>query len=71
MKAHKQKQPTRNALALGVLGLLGLASGAADAAVRIEGQVQAGGGASRGFDRDVMGRERRRTRTTGASQNGG
>src|SRR5271157_5726446 len=48
MKADKQKRPTRSALALGVLGLLGLLSGTADAAVRIEGQVQAGGGAVAG-----------------------
>ncbi len=44
MKADRQERPARRALALGVLGLLGLASGAADAAVRIDGQVQAGGG---------------------------
>ncbi len=48
MKADKQKRPTRRALALGVLGLLGLVSGTADAAVRIQGQVQAGGGAVAG-----------------------
>ena len=45
MKADKQKRTTRIALTLGVLGLLGLVSGTADAAVRIKGQVQAGGGA--------------------------
>ena len=44
MKADKQKQPVRSALALGILGLLGLASGTAVAAVRIDGQVQAGDG---------------------------
>ena len=44
MKVYKQKGAARNALALGVLGLLGLARGVADAAVRIDGQVQAGGG---------------------------
>src|SRR5271165_4763388 len=44
MKADKQKRPARSALALGAFGLLGLASGTADAAVRIDGQVQAGGG---------------------------
>ena len=44
MKADKQKRPGRSALALWVLGLLGLAGGAANAAVRIDGQVQAGGG---------------------------
>jgi hypothetical protein len=45
MMADKQKRSARSALAsLGVLGLLGLASGTADAAVRIDGQVQAGGG---------------------------
>src|SRR5271166_3410823 len=45
MKADWQKQPARNAMALGVLGFLSFAAGAAAAAVRIEGQVQAGGGA--------------------------
>ena len=44
MKADKQMRPARSALALGILGLLGLASGTAVAAVRIDGQVQAGGG---------------------------
>jgi hypothetical protein len=44
MTADLQKRPARIALALGVLGFLGLACGAADAAVRIDGQVQAGGG---------------------------
>src|SRR5271165_5916283 len=48
MKADRQKRPARSALALGVLGLLGLACGKADAAVRIDGQVQAGGGAVAG-----------------------
>ena len=48
MKADKQKRTTRSALALGVLGLLSLVSGTADAAVRIQGQVQAGGGAVAG-----------------------
>jgi len=48
MKADKQKRPPRSALALGVLGLLGLLSGTANAAVRIQGQVQAGGGAVAG-----------------------
>ena len=48
MKADKQKRSTRRALALGVLGFLGLIGGAADAAVRIKGQVQAGGGAVAG-----------------------
>ncbi len=48
MRADWQERPTRSALALGVLGLMGLVSSAADAAVRIEGQVQAGGGAVAG-----------------------
>jgi hypothetical protein len=48
MGAEKQKGSARSALALGVFGLLGLACGAADAAVRIDGQVQAGGGAVAG-----------------------
>ena len=46
MKADRQMRAARTAMALGVLGFLGLASSAADAAVRIEGQVQAGGGPS-------------------------
>src|SRR5271165_5583990 len=41
---ESQNWPVRGALAVGLLGLLGSACGAADAAVRIEGQVQAGGG---------------------------
>ena len=45
MKGDKQSRPVRSALALGVLGLLAWASGPADAAVRIEGRVEAGGGA--------------------------
>src|SRR5271166_4399255 len=45
MKVESQNWPVRGALAVGLLGLLGSACGAADAAVRIEGQVQAGGGA--------------------------
>jgi hypothetical protein len=44
MTADLQRRPARIALALGGLGFLGLACGAADAAVRIDGQVQAGGG---------------------------
>jgi hypothetical protein len=44
MKAEMQRWLAQNALALGLVGSLGLAPGAADAAVRIEGQVQAGGG---------------------------
>ena len=44
MTADMQRGPARNALALGVLGFLGLSCGAVEAAVRIEGQVQAGGG---------------------------
>ena len=42
--ADKQERPAQRALALSVLGLLGLASGMANAAVRIDGRVQAGGG---------------------------
>ena len=67
--ADKQKRPAQRALALWVLGLLGLASGAANAAVRIDGQVQAGGGPVADFDRDVVGRERWRAQTTGAREN--
>ncbi len=48
MKAEGQNRLARSAFAFGVLGLLGLASGAADAAVHIDGQVQAGGGAVAG-----------------------
>ena len=48
MTADVQRRPGRSALSLGVLGFLGLSCGlscaAADAAVRIDGQVQAGGG---------------------------
>ena len=40
------------------VGLLGWACGPAAAAVRIEGQVQAGGGASCGIHGDPMGGER-------------
>jgi len=45
MQGDIQKWPPRSALALGVVGFLGFVCGAADAAVRINGQVQAGGGA--------------------------
>ncbi len=41
MKLAIRKAPLRGAMTLGLLGFLG---GAADAAVRIDGQVQAGGG---------------------------
>ena len=44
MKAGVRKRPARGALAGGILGFLSIAGGAADAAVRIDGQVQAGGG---------------------------
>ncbi|MFY9970474.1 MAG: hypothetical protein WAK41_13825, partial [Roseiarcus sp.] len=44
MKAAIVKRSARGALAGGILGLLSVAGGAADAAVRIDGQVQAGGG---------------------------
>jgi hypothetical protein len=45
MMAERRRQPARSAVILGTLGFLGLAPAAADAAVRIEGLVQAGGGA--------------------------
>ncbi len=45
MKADRRRRAARSVMTLGILGVLGLASGAADAAVRIDGQVQAGGGA--------------------------
>src|SRR5271166_2272180 len=48
MMADISKRSARNALALGMLGFLGATCGAADAAVRIDGQVQAGGGAVAG-----------------------
>ena len=48
MKADIRKRPARALLAFGALGFLGVASGAAEAAVRIEGQVQIGGGAVTG-----------------------
>ena len=44
MTADRQNRLTRCVLALGVLALIGLGCGAADAAVHIDGQVQAGGG---------------------------
>jgi len=48
MMADISKRSARNALALSMLGFLGATCGAADAAVRIDGQVQAGGGAVAG-----------------------
>ena len=48
MTAHMRLRPARSGLALGILGLLGCSCAAADAAVRIEGQVQIGGGAVAG-----------------------
>src|SRR5271165_2354755 len=48
MMADISKRSARNALALGMLGFLGATCGAADAAVRVDGQVQAGGGAVAG-----------------------
>src|SRR5271166_2092061 len=48
MKVESQNWPVRGALAVGLLGLLGSACGAADAAVRVDGQVQAGGGSVAG-----------------------
>ncbi len=44
MKTLRAKSPASFALAAGLFGMIGFASGAADAAVRIDGQVQAGGG---------------------------
>ena len=44
MNPVSAKSPMRVALAAGLFGLFGFATGAADAAVRIDGQVQAGGG---------------------------
>jgi len=44
MKVQIQKWPARGALAFGIFASLGSAGGAAEAAVRIEGQVQIGGG---------------------------
>ena len=44
MMADLRKRSARGALAVGILGFLGGAGGAANAAVRIDGQVQAGGG---------------------------
>ncbi len=48
MPAYMQRPPVWNALALATIGLLGFSCVAADAAVRIEGQVQIGGGAVAG-----------------------
>ena len=70
MKADKQKRPTRSALALGVLGLLGLVSGTADAAVRIQGQVQAGGGAVAGSTVTLWAGSGSEPKQAGASENG-
>ncbi len=44
MKVQIQQWPARGALAFGILAFLGSACGAAKAAVRIDGLVQAGGG---------------------------
>ena len=44
MNAKSKRLPTRVALAAGLFGMIGYGCGAADAAVRIDGQVQAGGG---------------------------
>ena len=48
MQSGMRKRSARGALAGGILGFLGLAGAAADAAVRIDGEVQAGGGAVAG-----------------------
>ena len=48
MIADIRKRPARALLALGALGFLAVAAGAAEAAVRIDGQVQIGGGAVTG-----------------------
>ncbi|RBP08174.1 hypothetical protein DFR50_12619 [Roseiarcus fermentans] len=48
MTGHRRRRSARSALAVGILGLFGSSCGAADAAVRIEGQVQIGGGAVAG-----------------------
>ncbi len=45
MNAKSHKSPRRAALAVGLFGMIGWGCGAADAAVHIDGQVQAGGGA--------------------------
>ena len=44
MNAKSKRSAMRMALAAGVFGAIGFASGAAGAAIRIDGQVQAGGG---------------------------
>src|SRR5271165_5323343 len=44
MNPASAKSPMRVALAAGLFGLFGFATGPAEAAVRIEGQIQAGGG---------------------------
>jgi hypothetical protein len=44
MKVESAKLPVRVALAAGLVGMFGLAIVPAEAAVHIEGQVQAGGG---------------------------
>jgi hypothetical protein len=48
MMKGMRKLPARGALAVGSLAFLGVTCGAADGAVRTEGQVQAGGGAVMG-----------------------
>ena len=59
------------ALALGVVAALGAASGAADAAVRIDGQVQAGGGAVAGSTVTLWAASAGEPEATGASENRG
>jgi hypothetical protein len=44
MNPVSAKSPIRVAIAAGLFGLFGFATGPAEAAVRVEGQVQAGGG---------------------------
>ena len=51
------------------VGLLNWTCSPVAAAVRVEGQVQAGGGRSRKFHCHSVGRERGRTQATGSSTN--
>src|SRR5271166_3596370 len=48
MKTDMHKRLPRSVLALGIFGFLGATCGSADAAVRVDGQVQAGGGSVAG-----------------------
>ena len=71
MNAKSKRLPTRVALAAGLFGMIGYGCGAADAAVRIDGQVQAGGGPVASSTVTSVGRERRRSEATRSSENGG